>query len=53
MKMPWIYLILVDLASLAAGVYLVVTEHYGWAWLPFVALFSTGFAAKTDKREGE
>ena len=21
---------------LAAGIYLVITEHYGWAWIPFL-----------------
>jgi len=43
----------VDLASLAAGTYLVITEHYGWAWIPFVALFSTSFAVKLDKPQGD
>jgi hypothetical protein len=27
---------------LAAGTYLIVTEHYGWAWIPFV-LVGSGF----------
>ncbi len=26
--------------ALSAGIYLVVTEHYGWAWIPFVLCFS-------------
>jgi len=24
------------LVSLASGTYLVATEHYGWAWIPFL-----------------
>ena len=27
------------LALVASGTYLVITEHYGWAWIPFVAIF--------------
>lgn len=34
--MPYIYLILIDLACLASGTVLIVTEHYGWAWIPFL-----------------
>lgn len=28
---------------LSAGVALVVTEHYYWAWIPFLALFCVSF----------
>jgi hypothetical protein len=28
--------IVVCAMCLAAGIYLIVTEHYGWAWIPFV-----------------
>ena len=27
------------LALIASGTYLVVTHHYGWAWIPFFAIF--------------
>lgn len=30
--MAWFLVVAV---CMAAGVYLVVTEHYGWAWIPF------------------
>lgn len=50
--LPWLYMLIVDLACLAAGTYLVVTEHYGWAWIPFLGLFSTSFAVKQPPSEG-
>lgn len=28
---------------LGAGVYLVVTEHYWWAWIPFLILCGVSF----------
>jgi hypothetical protein len=27
------------LSFIGAGMYLVITEHYGWAWIPWLALF--------------
>lgn len=30
-------------ALVAAGVVLVVTEHYGWAWIPWLAMFCVNF----------
>jgi len=37
---------------LTAGIYLIVTGHYGWAWIPFVFLGS-GFerSPKTENEE--
>lgn len=32
----WIVATIMFLAGLASGTYLVVTEHYGWAWIPFL-----------------
>lgn len=37
----WLYIMAVELGCLSGGIYLVVTEHYGWAWIPFLALFCT------------
>lgn len=28
---------------IVAGVYLVITEHYGWAWIPFLFVGSLSF----------
>jgi hypothetical protein len=41
---------------LSAGVYLIVTEHYGWAWIPFllVACIDMKYIrndSKDDKKE--
>lgn len=38
---PWLYLLIVDLACVASGTYLVLTEHYGWAWIPFTIMATT------------
>lgn len=46
----WLCIMTVDLACIAGGVYLVMTEHYGWAWIPFVALFSTNFDLKDESK---
>ncbi|WP_433867058.1 hypothetical protein [Ralstonia wenshanensis] len=27
---------LIVIAGIAAGTYLVLTAHYGWAWIPFL-----------------
>lgn len=44
--MPWIYSLLVDVTCIASGTYLVVTEHYGWAWIPFLLAGTTNFKRK-------
>jgi hypothetical protein len=28
--------VLIVVACIASGTYLVATEHYGWAWIPFL-----------------
>lgn len=37
----FVYLLIMDLSCIASGTFLVWTEHYGWAWIPFL------FAATT------
>lgn len=35
----------------SAGIYLVVTEHYGWAWIPFLISALAGFKRSTTSSE--
>lgn len=38
---------------LGAGIYLVVTEHYGWAWIPFAMLAGgAGFRRSVPPSQG-
>jgi hypothetical protein len=39
----FLYLLIVDLACIASGTYLVSTEHYGWAWIPFLIAACTSY----------
>lgn len=34
---------LVMLGIIAAGVTLIIAEHYGWAWIPWVGFFCLSF----------
>lgn len=34
--------------GIAAGIYLITTEHYGWAWIPFV--LSLSFTVSTNSK---
>ena len=45
----WVYLILIDIAGIASGTYLVVTEHYGWAWIPFLLACTTTIGRAKEK----
>lgn len=38
-----------SVACLAAGTFLVVTEHPGWAWIPFVILACTSMTQIVKK----
>lgn len=38
-------------ANLAAGIYLVMTAHYGWAWIPF--LIAASLSVKTSAKDDE
>lgn len=39
---------------IAAGTCLIVTEHYGWAWLPWMFLFCVRFnPPQPQSHEGE
>lgn len=49
--MPWVYLLVMDLACIASGTWLVHTEHYGWAWIPF-ALAASQTLKATSSRDG-
>lgn len=44
--MGWIYMIVLDLACILSGTYLVVTEHYGWAWIPFLIAATTTYKGR-------
>ena len=36
-----IYMLIFDVVNILAGTYLVITEHYGWAWIPFLLAATT------------
>lgn len=40
--------VIIILGLLAAGTFLVIKEHYGWAWIPFLAIFSSELSMKHD-----
>lgn len=39
---PYIAFAMAFSGCLGAGVYLVMTEHYGWAWIPFLIATNLG-----------
>lgn len=39
----FLWLALLDVSCIASGTYLVSTEHYGWAWIPFLIAASTTY----------
>jgi hypothetical protein len=45
--MAFLYLLLTDISCIASGTYLVSTEHYLWAWIPFLMAACT--TVKTTK----
>ena len=49
MKILYIVLLILGLASL--GTYLVITEHYGWAWIPFVLAASVSYKSEKENKE--
>ena len=50
----WLIACIIIIAiSLATGVYLIQTEHYGWAWIPFVIAAFTGGSNKKDEEKGK
>jgi len=51
LSMPWICLAVLDVACIASGTYLVVTEHYGWAWIPFLISCCTSVKQKKEKHK--
>ncbi len=44
--MELVYLLIMDLSCIAFGTYLVITEHYGWAWIPFLIAATTSVSHK-------
>jgi len=37
----FLYLVIIDMACITSGTFLVYTEHYGWAWIPFLIAAGT------------
>jgi len=44
--MPYLYLAILDLACIASGTYLVMQDHPGWAWIPFLIAAVTTYKEK-------
>ncbi len=47
--MGFICVLGIDLACLASGTFLVHTQHYGWAWIPFLIAACTSYKHTKDK----
>lgn len=45
--------VIVVVAALASGVYLVCTDHGGWAWIPFLMAAFTSVKTSNDKSDVE
>lgn len=37
-------------AGIASGTYLVITEHYGWAWVPFMLICCISYSSDKDTK---
>lgn len=49
--MIWFYLLVFDIACIGSGTALVLTEHYWWAWLPFLLACTTSVVTHTKKED--
>lgn len=47
--MKYITVILLYAMLLGSGTFLVYTEHYWWAWIPFMGLFGVTLNEETPK----
>jgi len=43
--------LLIMLALLACGTFLVYTNHYGWAWIPFLGALCQNLKIKDDGKD--
>ncbi len=41
--MNYFLFIISQICLLISAVYLVITEHYGWAWIPFLVLANRNY----------